>query len=252
MKRIIILLDLPLACSAVTPEELARMSNKQIIDHIDRMLRGDASHGKMTMSVVTRRWKRSVTMEIWSKGTDKALIRVEAPRKEKGTATLKVGEDIWNYLPKIDRTIRIPSSMMMASWMGSHFTNDDLVKESRLIHDYAIERTFDGKRNDRHELEFTLTPNEDVAVVWGKVIFVVRKDDLMPLEARYYDETGELKRTLVYDQVKKFGDRMLPARMVMTPADKPDESTTVLYDHLRFDVEVPDSTFSLQRLRRRK
>jgi outer membrane lipoprotein-sorting protein len=253
MKRsIILLLAIPLVCSALTPDDLASMSNKDIIDHIDRMLRGDASHGTMTMSVVTRRWKRSVTLEIWSKGTDKALIRVQAPRKEKGTATLKVGDDIWNYLPKIDRTIRIPSSMMMASWMGSHFTNDDLVKESRLIRDYAITRSFDGKRNEREELEFTLIPNDDAAVVWGKVVFVVGKADLIPLEARYYDESGELKRTLVYDQVRQFGERKLPARMIMTPADKPKESTTVLYDDLRFDVEVPDSTFSLQRLRRRK
>ena len=110
-----------------------QLSPAEIIDKVDQMLRGDSSQGRVEMAVVTRRWKRNVMMEIWSEGTDKALIKVLQPKKEAGMTTLKVGSDMWNYLPKIDRTIRIPTSMMMASWMGSHFTNDDLVKESRLI-----------------------------------------------------------------------------------------------------------------------
>jgi hypothetical protein len=111
---------------------------KEIIDRVDRIMRGDSSHGTAEMRVVTRRWSRSTTLELWSEGTEKALIRVLKPKKEEGLSTLKVESDIWNYLPKIDRTIRVPTSMMMAAWMGSHFTNDDLVKESRLIHDYEI------------------------------------------------------------------------------------------------------------------
>ncbi|HSF03847.1 MAG TPA: outer membrane lipoprotein-sorting protein, partial [Solirubrobacterales bacterium] len=129
-----------------------------IIDHVDRLLRGESSDGEMTMTVVTERWKRSLTLRVWSQGTARALIRVIAPAKEAGTATLKAGDDIWNYLPKIDRTIRVPTSMMMASWMGSHFTNDDLVKESRLVRDYDVALAFAGPRQGVEVWEFVLTP----------------------------------------------------------------------------------------------
>ena len=124
-------------------------SAREVMDEVDRLLRGDSSRGVATMEVVTEHWQRSLTMEVWSLGTDHSLVRVTAPAKEAGTATLKVGKDIWNYLPKIDRTIKIPSSMMSGSWMGSHFTNDDLVKDSRLIDGYEIETTFDGERDRR-------------------------------------------------------------------------------------------------------
>ncbi|UCF37984.1 MAG: outer membrane lipoprotein-sorting protein, partial [Acidobacteriota bacterium] len=123
---------------------LGQTDPKEIINRVDRMMRGDSSHGVAEMSIVTKRWSRTKTLEIWSEGTEKALIRIQAPKKEEGVATLKVATDIWNYLPKIDRTIRVPTSMMMASWMGSHFSNDDRVKESLLVRDYDIQISSEG------------------------------------------------------------------------------------------------------------
>jgi hypothetical protein len=204
----------------------------------------------MTMSVVTRRWTRTLTMTVWSEGIDRALIKVTAPPKEAGTATLKTGADMWNYLPKIDRTVRVPTSMMMASWMGSHFTNDDLVKESRLIRDYDIALEFSGARDGVDVWEFVLTPKLEAAVVWGRIVLQVRQQDLMPVWARYYGDDGAHKRTLTFSKYATMGGRLVPTTMVVTPTDKPDESTVITYRRLAFDVRLPPDTFSLGALKR--
>jgi outer membrane lipoprotein-sorting protein len=223
---------------------------RAIVDRVDRLLRGDSSEGELTMSVVTRRWTRTLTMRVWSEGTDKALIKVTAPAKEAGTVTLKTGDEIWNYLPKIDRTIRVPTSMMMASWMGSHFTNDDLVKDSRLVRDYDIAVEFSGRRDDAEVWEFTLTPRPEAAVVWGKIVLQVRQRDLMPTWARYYGEDGGQRRTMRFSDYRTMGGRLVPATTTVVPADKPDESTVIRYQRLAFDVRLPPDTFTLGALKR--
>ena len=161
-------------------------------------------------------------------------------------------DNIWNYLPKVDRTIKIPASMMAGSWMGSHFTNDDLVKESQLIEDYDIALAYEGDRDGGAVWEFRLTPRAEAAVVWGHVAYRVRQDDYMPLWARYYDEDGELARTMVFSEFKDLGGRVVPAVMEMRPADKPNERTTITYDSLEFDIDIDRSFFSLQTLKRRR
>lgn len=228
----------------------AQTDARAIIDRVDRLLRGDSSISTVEMSVVTRRWERNMKLSIWSEGTDRVLVKVLEPRREAGTATLKVESDIWNYLPKIDRTIRVPSSMMMASWMGSHFTNDDLVRESRLIHDYDIEISFEGDREGVEVYEFTLTPRPEAPVVWGRIVMRIREADLMPLWSRYYGEDGKLRRTMTFSDFQIMGGRQIPARMRMVPEDHPEEFTEMLYQDLRFDVPIPDGTFSLGALRR--
>ncbi len=230
--------------------DLSGLTPKEIVDRVDRLMRGDSSRGTMQMSVATTRWERTMALRIWSEGTDKALIKILKPKKEAGTATLKVGSDIWNYLPKIDRTIRIPTSMMMASWMGSHFTNDDLVKESRLIRDYDIQLTHEGERAGVELYEFTLTPYPEAPVVWGTIRYEVRKRDLMPTWAKYYGEDGRLKRTLTFSGYRKMGARLVPTKMRMVPEDEPGEYTEVLYTSLTFDIPIPKGTFSLAALRR--
>ena len=228
----------------------AQESASEIMERVDRLLRGDSSRGVATMEVVTEHWERSVTMEMWSLGTDYSLIRIQAPAKEAGTATLMADDDIWNYLPKVDRTIKVPVSMMAGSWMGSHFSNDDLVKESQIIEDYDIEIAFDGERDGTTVWEFRLTPRDEAAVVWGHVEFQVRQGDTMPVWARYYDEDGGLARTMRYTEFRNFGGRTVPSVMEMYPEDKPGEHTTVRYRELDFDIEIDRSFFSLQNLKR--
>lgn len=223
---------------------------REIVDQVDRLLRGESSIGAVIMEISTVNWQRTLSMQIWSLGTEHALIRVNKPEKEAGAATLKVGNNIWHYLPKVNRTIKIPTSMMMASWMGSHFTNDDLVKDSRLIRDYFIAISFEGERDGVQVYEFTLTPRPEAAVVWGKIVLEVRQADLMPTWQQFYDEEGKLVRELILSDYKMMGGRLVPTRMVVRPVDKPGEQTVIRYDDLVFDVAISDDTFSLRNLER--
>ena len=249
MSRVHTLLPALLLSASLPGVAWCQESAAEIIDRVDRILRGESSHGTATMEVVTENWERSMTMEIWSLGTEYSLIRITAPKSEEGTATLKAGDDIWNYLPRVDRTIKIPASMMMGAWMGSHFTNDDLVKESRLIEDYDIEIAFEGDREGVEVWEFELTPKPEAPVVWGSIRYQVRKDDLMPLWARYYDEDGDRVRTMTFSDFRVMGGRLIPVAMDVRPEDKPDERTSVRYSELEFDIEIDTDFFSLRALR---
>ena len=235
---------------AASAESLDQLTPKQILDKVDDLFRGKSSYGRMTMSIVTAHWSRTLSLAFWSEGKDKSLIRILAPKKEKGTATLRVENDIWNYLPKVKRVIKLPSSMMSASWMGSHFTNDDLVKESRMADDYTFEVTFNGKKDGRDIVELTCHPKPEAAIVWGKVIVTVRKKDYLPLDTRYYDEDLNPARTMYFSEIGPLGDRVLPRRMVVIPEDKPEEKTEVLYREIIFDADLPQRTFSLRNLQK--
>ena len=238
-------------CASVSPAQ-GQTDPREIMEHIDRLMRGDSSRGVATMEVVTEHWERRITMEMWSLRTDYTLVRLLAPAKEAGTATLMADDNIWNYLPKVDRTIKIPSSMMGGSWMGSHFSNDDLVRESQLIEDYDIEVAFDGERDGLTVWELRLTPKPEAAIVWGHLEFLVRQDDYVPLWAKYYDEDGELSRTMEYSEFSELGGRLVPAVMDMRPADKPGERTTIRYEELEFDIDIDPSFFSLRTLQNRR
>lgn len=246
---ILAIATLAVVTSPLTPPLSAQRTAREIVDEVDQLLRGESSRGEIIMDVTTEHWSRSIRMRIWSLGTEFALIRILEPRKEAGTATLKADDQIWNYLPRVDRTIRIPPSLMGGSWMGSHFTNDDLVKESHLIQNFDIEIAFDGVREGERVWEFLLTPKPEAAVVWGSIREEVRQRDLMPIWARYYDEDGALVRELTFGDFRMMGGRMVPATMTVTPTDKPDERTIIRYENLEFDVDIEPSFFSLRRLR---
>ena len=255
-------LSLPALCLAVltvvptltVPAPAAAQTDPrvlEIIDEVDRLMRGESSTGRMRMEIDTENWSRSLEMSVWSLGTEYSLIRVESPPREAGTATLKVENEVWNYLPRADRTIKIPPSMMLGSWMGSHFTNDDLVKESRLIEDYDIVISHDGSRDGEDVWEFTLTPKPDAPVIWGRIEQQIRKRDRMPIWARYHDEDGSLVRTMNFSDFRVLGGRTLPTRMVMEPTDG-EERTVVIYLELEFDVGLEEDFFSLRNLRARR
>lgn len=232
------------------PELSRTLSARELLDRVDDLFRGKTSNGVMTMKVVTAHWSRELKLEEWSEGEDKSLVRILSPRKERGTATLKVGNDIWNYLPKVKRVITLPSSMMGDSWMGSHFTNDDLVKDSRMTDDYDYEVSFRGLRDGVQVTEITCRPRPRAAVVWGKIVMRVRDADELPLAGEYYDEDMKLARTMSFSDFREMGGRMMPARMTIVPADKPKESTTVIYESLAFDAPLDKGTFSLRNLQR--
>jgi hypothetical protein len=226
------------------------LTARQILDRVDDAYRGDSAHGKMRMKVVTAHWTRELQIEFWSKGKEKSLARILSPLKEKGTATLKVDNDIWNFLPMVNRVIKVPSSMMGDSWMGSHFTNDDLVKESRFSDDFDFSTTFEGARDGKEVIEITCIPKADAVVVWGKVIVEVERQSYVALRARYFDEELAPAREMVFSQVRTLQGRTVPTVMTIVPADKPAESTTVSYDEIAFDLPLADELFSQRSLQR--
>jgi len=233
------------------PFSAAAIEVGELIRHIDELWRGETSHAVMIMTVKTRRYERSMTMEAWSRGKEYSLVVIREPVKDRGISTLKVVENIWNYLPKINRVTRVPSSMMSGSWMGSHFTNDDLVKESTYEDDYDSSITFEGNRGGRLIYELTSLPKPNAAVVWGKVVMEIEQKTLAPFLAKYYDEEGVLIRTMRFDDFQKIDDRIVPMRMVLQPEDKPDESTVVVYQEITFSVPLDDGFFSINSLKQR-
>ncbi len=224
-------------------------SANELLDAVDDLYRGDSSQGKMSMVIVTENWTRSLVAEMASRGKDNTFIRILSPKKERGTTTLRVGRDIWNYLPKVDRVIKLPSSMMSVSWMGSHVTNNDLVRESRFAEDFECEITFDGERDGAALVEIDCFPLPDAAVEWGKVGLTLDGIKELPIEVRYYDEDLALARTISYHDLRLVDDREMPTTMIVVPTDEPDESTTVSYDEITFDVELSEDFFSIRRLR---
>jgi len=242
-----VLLLLSVAASPVQGMEV-----QELIRHIDRLWRGETSHASMTMTVKTRRYQRSMTMEAWSRGKDYSLVMIREPVKDRGIATLKVKENIWNYLPKINRVTKVPSSMMSGSWMGSHFTNDDLVKESTYEDDYDSSISFEGARDGRSIYELTSLPKPDAPVVWGKVVMEIDQRTRAPYRSVYYDEEGTLIRTLSFDEIETIDGRSVPMRLSLQPEDKPDESTVIRYNAIEFGVPLEASFFSLQNLQQRR
>jgi outer membrane lipoprotein-sorting protein len=219
----------------------------RLLARMDDLYRSRSSIARMEITVTTPRNVRTLRIEAWSRGEEEALVVVESPAREAGTATLRVGENLWNWLPRIARTIRVPPSMMLGSWMGTDFTNDDLVKESSLRKDFTA-------KVERRSAEppgwwLTLEAKEGVVGRWARIELLFGDDDL-PIAERHFDRKGRLARTMSFDEVKVLGGRRLPARMVLVPEGDPGKKTEMRYLEARFDVALPADTFSLSRLER--
>ena len=219
----------------------------ELLDASDDFARGASSHAVLDMYVKTANYERSIQIETWSQGTEKSLMVIRDPAKDAGVATLKLDENIWNYLPKVDRTLKIPAGMMSGSWMGSHFTNDDLVKESRLSADYTATLTGTPATAADHLYTIELVPKPDAPVVWGKLIVKITADKL-PVSMEFFGEDGKLARTESFTEIREMDGRRIPSVMTLVPADKPAELTRVTYVSLDFDVAISSNLFSLQSL----
>ncbi|MGA2411694.1 MAG: outer membrane lipoprotein-sorting protein [Candidatus Binataceae bacterium] len=200
------------------------------------------------MQISNEDGQRNLSMKIWSLG-NKVLIRINSPQDESGTSILKAGSDIWYYLPKSNRTVKVPASMAAASWMGSDFTIDDLIKESFLMRDYSIDTSFQGMRGGVAVYEYTLTPKPEAAVVWGKIVLQIRQADSAPTWQGFYDEDGQLVRELTFSDYKTMSGRLIPTRLIMQQAGKAGAKTTIQYDDIVFNVPISEGTFSLPNLK---
>jgi len=244
------LLIYPIDIYSGQQDNSSRERAKEILRQVEDMWRGTSSHSLFTMQVKTAHYSRDMRLEGWSKGKEKSLVRILLPLKEKGTATLKSGNSIYNYLPRTDRTIRLTSGMMTGSWMGSHFTNDDLIKESRMEEDYDPFVSFEGNRDGEEIIEFTLIPKPDAPVVWGKIVAIVLSEGYIPLKYYYYDEDMNIARTIIFSKIELLAGRLRPKVMKIVPADKPNEYTELVYEELDLNIQIEDEFFSIARLKR--
>jgi hypothetical protein len=218
-----------------------------LVRQVEQQYMGASSRAQTTMLVKTSHWERSLEMEAWSLDRDYFLVRIIEPAKERDVATLKRFREVWNYLPKVDRVIKVPPSMMGGSWMGSHITNDDLVKANHIEKDYnlvLIEET------DTYFLVECL-PKADAAVVWGKIVYRINKTPQVPEQIDYYDEEMVRVREIHFDDVQQIGDRIVPMRLTVLPLEKPDEQTILHYRELVFDLPLDENYFSLRNLKKR-
>lgn len=223
---------------------------KTLIEKADRLYRADNSYARMQMTIVNPNWQRTLSMDVWSLGMKKTFIRILSPTKDQGMATLRIGTEMWNYFPKIDKVMKVPPSMMMGAWMGSDFTNDDLVKETTLLDDYTAELIHPAAAGqDIYSIQ--LIPKQQTATVWTKIILNIDKQSLLPKSEEYYDEKGQKMRRIDYREVKEIGGRKMPTIMELVPLNKPGNKTIIEYQKAEFDSGVPDSVFSLRNLQQR-
>jgi outer membrane lipoprotein-sorting protein len=248
---IAVLLSTP--CSAQGPDTFLKdggLDLEAVVKHFEDLYRSDSSISTVDLTVTRPRRTHSMTMKVWTRGRDKALIVIQEPVREAGTATLKVDANLWNYLPRIKRTIRIPPSLMLGSWMGTDFTNDDLVRESSYIDDYDYQLA--GRSGDPAGWVVRFDAKPELVGLWSRIELVFSEDGTIPLQARYYDRRGRLARTMRWDDVREFDGRRLPARMTLEPEEEAGYKTEMRYRAIQFDVDVPESTFSLSYLEQQR
>jgi hypothetical protein len=228
------------------------LSATEIVKRADDNRRGKSSYSEITMTIVRPTWTREIGIKAWGKGTDYSLTLITAPAKERGQAFLKRLKDLWNWQPSISRMIKMSSSVMGQSWMGSDFTNDDMVRESSTVNDYThrLETTEKVREFDCYKV--ILIPKENAAVVWGKVVMWISTTDFIEIMTEFYDEDNELVNTFNGFDIKTYGSRKLASRMEVVPADKPNQKTVMQIEKYDFDIAIEDNFFSQQNMQRMK
>ncbi|HEY9190197.1 MAG TPA: outer membrane lipoprotein-sorting protein [Sulfurovum sp.] len=240
MKQLLSLLIIPLFLSANEAQA--------IIKKMEKNLRGDHMYSTMRMIVTSKRGTRTVKIESWSEGNDKSFIKILYPKKDKGITFLKIDNQMWQYIPKIERTIKIPPSMMLQSWMGSDFTNDDMVKESSLEEDYTARLL--SKKGNAATLE--LIPKPNAAVVWGKIIIDVDLNNAVPVREVFYDDRMQQVRVMTFSNIERHGSHRVPMVMELQPLDpnKKKNRTKVVLERVDYDTEIDPSYFTKRALKR--
>lgn len=223
---------------------------EEIIKKANDKMTGESNSSEMVMKIIRPDWTREIEIKSWAKGTEKSLVLITAPARDNGTAFLKREKELWNWQPTINRVIKMPPSMMMQSWMGSDFTNDDLVRESSIVEDYEHELLKDTVIQGRSAWKIALIPKENAPVVWGKIEAYIEKTDYLQLLFKYYDEDGYLVNTMVLSDIKNIGGRVIPTKMEMIPAENPDQKTMIIYENMQFDISIDDAFFSIQNMKR--
>lgn len=221
----------------------------EIVKKADDLMRGQSSYTETEMKIIRPSWERELHFNAWAKGDDYSLIYITHPPREEGQVFLKREREMWNYVPDIDRTIKIPPSMMMQSWMGSDLTNDDLVNAASLVKDYDHTLLRKEKYRDRECYVIKMVPHDDAPVVWSKILAWITTERFITLRNEFYDEAGELVNEEILDEIRNVGDRTIATRLTMIPADKEGHKTIMKFREINFGVEIKDRFFSIQNMK---
>jgi len=227
----------------------AALSATEIVERAENLLWGKTMAGEFEMTITTPSWARTLSLQVWMDRPSKSFLRITAPAKDAGITSLRIESEMWNYLPAIERTIKIPPSLMLQPWLGSDFSNDDLVKESSLVKDYEHEVMEETSANGDAAYRIEGLPKKDAAIVWGKIIYTIRKVDFVPVKLEYYDERGTLIRELNYSDVRTMDGRLIPTKWEMLPVTKPGKKTTVVLKSVSYDKPLNSELFSLRNLK---
>ncbi len=240
------------ALLAGAPVPSAEPTGQELVAHIERLLWGRTNQGLAEMTVITPRWTRTLELRFWMERPTQTFIRILTPPKEAGIGSLRIKAEMWNYLPAVERVIKIPPSMMLQPWMGSDMTNDDLVKESSVVEDYTHTLAGTEVVEDAQAYRVESIPKPEAAVVWGKLVYKIRVADRLPLVQEYYDERGELVKAMRFTEVRRLGGRDIPTRWEMQPVKKPQNRTVFVLKEIVFDAPLGPDIFTLRNLQKVK
>jgi outer membrane lipoprotein-sorting protein len=252
LKQILLLLSpaLLLASSSAFAQDEQNVDAKALIERMEALMRSDSAYTEMTMEIVTPDWRRSLTMISWDDRLGKrSFIHILSPVRDQDTTFLRLDYQLWMYLPRAERVVKIPPSMMLQSWMGSDFTNDDLVRESSLINDYTHEMKGIEEVEGQRCWVINLIPKEGAPVTWGRIETAISIDPFLPVRSRYYNRRGELDKEMIFSDVREMGGRRIPTTWSMSTIGKEGHATIIHLDKIEFDVKIPERIFTQQFLR---
>ena len=224
----------------------------EIVKKADDLMQGVTSVSEMEMTVIRPTWQRTIAFKSWGKGRDLSMTLITSPAKESGQSFLKLKNDMWSWNPTINRMIKLPPSMMSQGWMGSDYTNDDILKESSIVTDYTHRIIGNETLNGYDCYKIELDPKETAAVVWGKIILWISKTEYYELKAEYYDEENNKIKTHLLSEIKFMYDRKIPTHFEIIPEDKPSQKTVVRILSSKFNIPLQDSFFSQQNMKNLK
>lgn len=236
---------------ALCPFLLKGQDATEIVRKANEKFNGEeSSTGIMSMTIIRPTWERTITFKNWTKGTENALTLIISPARDKGQTFLKRGTEMWTWTPSINRLTKLPPSMMSQGWMGSDYTNDDILKESSVVNDYTHEIIGEEEIEGRQCYKIKLTAKEDAAVIWGHQIRWIDKKDYLFLKSELYDEDAYLIRTELAGDIKIMDGRLIPTRIELIPAEEEGQKTIVVFEELEFNKAINDSFFSQQNMKR--
>ncbi len=229
---------------AITGTEIIRKSEDSV--------RGATAVAQYRITIKTRRWERTLVLRAWdSRKGNRSFSEILSPERDEGNRFLMLDTTMWHYVPKLQKAYKISPSMMLQSWMGSDFSNDDIIKESSITKDYFHKLEGKATMNGEECYRVELTPKPEAPVVWGKIVYYARVEDCLPVKEEYYNERGVMRKFMEFSDIKRMHDRLIPATMKMQTVGKTGSYTILYIDAIRFDTAIPERIFTLQNLQRR-